>query len=78
MNWKVYSRFTAERDFSKFDQLLKAGKSRNCKFKRKAIRSSINLINSDNFQVEKIVKKVTLMLADREIISILGKIYGTK
>ena len=40
---------TAERDFSKFDHLSKVQKSHNCKFKAKAIRNSMRLINSDNF-----------------------------
>ena len=56
----------AKRDFSRSCQLLKVGKSRNCKFKAKAIRNSLNLISSDNFEVEKIVKKVMLMLTDRD------------
>ena len=46
-----------EREFSKFDCLLKVGKSCNRMFKVKDIRNSINLINSDNFEVEKIAKK---------------------
>ena len=45
---------------------MKVGKSRNHKFKTKARRASINLINSDNFKVEKIEKKIALMLQDRE------------
>ena len=49
----------AERDFSKFDRLWKVGKSRNCKFKVKAVRNSLDLINSDNFGVENIAKKIT-------------------
>ena len=35
-------------------------------FKAKAIRNSMNLINSDNFEIEKVVKKITLILTDRE------------
>ena len=57
---------TAERDFSKLDHLLKVGKSRNHQFKTKARRTGMNLIDSDNFKVEKIVKKITPMLKDRE------------
>ena len=41
---------------------MKVGKSRNHKFKTKARRASIN----DNFKVEKIEKKIALMLQDRE------------
>ena len=41
-------------------------KSRNCKFKAKVIRNNLDLINSDNFGIEKIAKKITLILADRE------------
>ena len=35
-------------------------------FKAKAIRNGMNLINSDNFEIEKVVKKITLILTDRE------------
>ena len=52
----------AEGDFLRFDRLAKVGKSRKQKFKAKAIRNSMNLINSDNFGIEKIAKMVTLML----------------
>ena len=62
MNWNVYQQIK----FSKFDRLLKVGKSHNCKLKAKAIRNSLNLVNKDNFEVEKIAKKITLMLTDRE------------
>lgn len=45
---------------------MKVGKSRNHQFKTKARRTGMNLIDSDNFKVEKIVKKITPMLKDRE------------
>ena len=56
----------AERHFSKSDRLWKVGKSRNCKFKAKVIRNNLDLINSDNFGVEKNAKKIMLILTDRE------------
>ena len=63
-NWEIYptSNLIAERDLLKFDRLAKVGKSRNQKIIAKALRISINLINNDKFEVEKIAKKVTLVL----------------
>ena len=63
-NWEIYatSNLIAERDLLKFDRLAKVGKSRSQKIKAKATKISINLINSDKFEVEKIAKKVTLVL----------------
>ena len=56
----------AERDYSKFHLLSKIERSSNPKFKAKAIINSINLIKSDNFEVEKILQKITPLLTDRE------------
>ena len=63
-NSEIYatSNLIAERDLLKFDRLAKVGKSRSQKIKAKATKISINLINSDKFEVEKIAKKVTLVL----------------
>ena len=47
----------AERDFPTFDRLSKVGKNCNCLFKAKTIRNTMNLINSDNFKVEKYCEK---------------------
>ena len=56
----------AERDLLKFDRLSKVRKSCNRKFKAKAIRNSMNIINRDNLEVEKIEKKIMLILKYRE------------
>ena len=56
----------AERDYSKFHLLSRIERSSNPKFKAKAIINSINLIKSDNFEVEKILQKITPLLTDRE------------
>ena len=57
----------AERDYSKFHRLSKVEKSSNTKFKANAIINSMNLINSGNFEVEKILQKMAPLLTDREI-----------
>ena len=56
----------AEKDYSKSHRLSKVAKSRNPKVKAKAIRNSMNLINSDNFEAEKKLQKITPLLTDRE------------
>ena len=48
----------AEKDYSKSHRLSKV--------KAKAIRNSMNLINSDNFEAEKKLQKITPLLTDRE------------
>ena len=53
-----------ERNFSKFDQIWKVERSCKYKFKAKAIRNCMNLIDSDNFEVGKIAKKIMLTLTE--------------